>query len=83
LWTSSRKSWTSAKGPVDDLLNLVVSATVYAAEHPNDATLPDAIEVNYASPGCENEDCEDPDGCEDPEHNDVVGMVLGWIAELT
>jgi hypothetical protein len=68
------------EGAVDDLLNLVVNASAYAAAHPHDATLADAIEANYDGSGCE--ECDDPDDCEDPEHHDVVTEVLGWLNDL-
>jgi len=69
------------EGPVDDLLNLVVNATVYATKHPHDGTLADAIEANYDGTGCPR-DCDDDEDCEDPDHNNVVAEVLSWIAPL-
>src|SRR6201999_3000769 len=69
------------EGAVDDLLNLVVNAAGYAADHPNDCTLADAIEANYDGTGCLR-DCDDGDDCADPEHSNVVQEVLSWIAAL-
>ncbi|MBS2531954.1 hypothetical protein KGQ20_04140 [Catenulispora sp. NF23] len=69
------------EGAVDDLLNLVVNATGYAAEHPDDSTLAAAIWESYGGGSCIR-GCDDEDYCEDPEHSDIVEEVLGWIAEL-
>ena len=66
---------------MDDLLNLVVNATGYAADHPDDGTLADAIKANYDGSGCQR-NCDDADRCDDPEHSNVVNEVLGWIAPL-
>lgn len=69
------------EGAVDDLLNLVVNAAGYAAEHPDDGTLAEAIWESYGGGSCVR-GCDDEDDCEDPEHSDIVEEVLSSIAEL-